>query len=146
MPIWWVGKTKEERRAYMKTLTDLRREKSKYKLYPHSAKRTEEYKNMLNLIYGKECYLCRFNGRLELHHLWYTEDMPYKNTGRENNLRKIEAIQHPERFVRLCKVCHSAITLVEKKGLIILEGIEFIIMSSKNKSPIQEKLVDLYAK
>lgn len=145
IPAIYKNETIEQRKNRMHNLTLMKRSKSHNKQFPHSIPRMKEYLQMHDKIYGKNCYLCGYQGRMELHHLWYVHNK-FSRKGSANILRKIEAIQHPERFVRLCRPCHSAITLVQMYGQKIIDGLQLLHESSTNRTPIQCKIGEFYAK
>lgn len=100
--------------------------KRQSKDFPVNPKKIPEYKLMLDKIFGASCFVCGYSKRLELHHLWYEVDSEQRNS-QGTIERMIEAIQHPERFVRLCKSCHSSVTMVQHNGPLIIERIIEVI-------------------
>jgi len=104
--------------------------------HPISWNRLSEYLQELHEILGDRCAICGYKGRLELHHIYYAEDSVKGSKG--HRLRRvIEALEHPERFVLLCKACHSAVTLVENHGLQILDKIREIVLLSKIRKEVK---------
>lgn len=114
---FFKNETEEQRLERMAKLRLKRLEKSPYRELPHSHQRSLQYKTMVNKIYGECCFICERKIRLELHHLWYENDSvnPKIKTGKSHLMRLIEAIQHPERFIRLCRRCHYMITILETR-------------------------------
>ena len=72
--------------------------------------RMKEYNNKLRekayRVLGKFCWACNSTEKLCLHHNYYAVDSakPGKGVGSK---RYLEAVNHPERFMVLCKSCHA---------------------------------------
>jgi hypothetical protein len=113
---WLADKINEDTQRFK-----IYKRKSKHKLLVSWA-RKEIYKEILDEAFGDRCYLCGFKGRLELAHLYYEEDSVKGNAnGARTLMRIIEAIKNPERFVRLCLVCHDIFDHSQRHG-----GIEYL--------------------
>lgn len=96
---------------------------SKFRRYPRnefpvSFRRTDLYRRLIDEVHGKSCHICGFKGRLELAHLAYFEDSvgPKDKRGGSGIKRMIEALEHPERIVRLCAICHDIFDYARKHG------------------------------
>lgn len=87
-------------------------------LFPISYRRWPLYRRLLDTVLGPRCRICGFAGRLELAHLAYMEDSVASNdrSGSANFRRAIEALEHPDRFVRLCSLCHDIFDHSRKNG------------------------------
>lgn len=107
------------------------RRRSKF-LLPVSWTRKALYKEMLNEIFGDNCYICHWNGRLELAHMFYAKDSIKRSTG-VNSLKRIaEALTYPERFRRLCSLCHDIFDHARRHGSReYLNKIDSLIISAK---------------
>lgn len=90
---------------------------------PTSHRRVETYNRLLDEVFGNTCNMCGWTGRLELAHLFYADDSVPANehNGRGNLYRKKEALEHPERFFRLCSVCHGFFDHARRNG-----GVSFL--------------------
>jgi hypothetical protein len=92
--------------------------KSSKVFLPSSHRRLGTYKRLLDEVFGDSCNICGWGGRLELAHLFYDLDsaLPNKHCGSNTLDRMREALLYPERFFRLCKVCHGVFDYARKSG------------------------------
>lgn len=66
-------------------------------------------------FYRNRCYVCqkKFGKYFQFHHLWYNENeliwKDFKNQKEYWNHVCYEIMEQPERFMLLCKTCHSRI-------------------------------------
>lgn len=93
------------------------RRKSRFAL-PVSWRRRDTYMRLLDAVFGDSCNLCGHKGRLELAHLYYRPDSvpSTEHNGRGNLYRMREALEYPERFFRLCSVCHDILDHARRHG------------------------------
>jgi hypothetical protein len=77
---------------------------------PISTARLPHYKELLVEVFGAGCHLCGYEGeKMVLAHKYYAPDsVPSdEGDGRGHLHRVCEALEYPERFVRLCQLCHD---------------------------------------
>ena len=125
---WLAAQIAEETKTFPKF-----RRSSKFAL-PVSHRRLGTYKKLLDAVFGDCCNVCGFRGRLEMAHLYYMPDSvpPDEHNGRGNLYRMREALENPERFFRLCSVCHDIFDHARRHGgSEYLEKIEGLIQLSK---------------
>ena len=79
-------------------------------------KRMREYNRKLRIKayqkLGEFCWACGSKTRLSLHHDYYSHDSAKGSS--VGSKRYLEAIRHPERFMVLCKSCHSRHHIFER--------------------------------
>ncbi len=90
-------------------------------------------KQALDLV-GRECFICKRNKGIQLHHKWYGEEGSpwkiYKSTSTMETASLKEVLVHPERFAPLCFVCHRFITRVQKNPQVVERLNELIRISN----------------
>lgn len=86
--------------------------------FPISYRRWPLYRRLLDEVLGPRCRICGFAGRLELAHLAYFGDsVRSKDRDSAASFRRvIEALEHPDRFARLCSLCHDVFDYARKNG------------------------------
>lgn len=82
---------------------------------PMSHRRLSLYHDLLNEVFGNTCNLCGQKRRLDLAHLYYAEDSVNWKT-RSAFYRMREALEHPQRFFRLCGPCHVTFDQIRRCG------------------------------
>ena len=88
--------------------------KNKSEKYLRSSyyKQTQYYLAKIQKLLGDKCQRCDSKKYLQLYHIIIKDD---SYTGKDNESgwttlkRKREAVNHPERFERLCLSCHNSI-------------------------------------
>ena len=64
-------------------------------------------------ILGNECFICKTQQKLELHHVIYAEDS-VKSGESGHSLKRIEeALAYPDRFLLLCRTCHRVHSILK---------------------------------
>lgn len=82
---------------------------------PMSHRRMALYRGLLDEIFGNTCNLCGQRRQLDLAHLYYAKDSVTWKT-RSAFYRVREALEHPQRFFRLCGPCHVTFDQIRRCG------------------------------
>ena len=112
----WRNETKEQYLAWLdgeiakKTATYKKFRKYSRCRVPVSTARLPHYRELIKEVFGEGCFLCGYEGeKMVLAHKYYAPDsVPAdEGDGRGHLHRVCEALEYPERFVRLCQLCHD---------------------------------------
>ncbi len=77
---------------------------------PVSTARLPHYRELIKEVFGMGCHLCGYEGeKMVLAHLYYMPDsVPADESNGKGHLHRVcEALEYPERFTRLCQLCHD---------------------------------------
>jgi hypothetical protein len=126
---WIAGEVAED----SKRLSPIGTRRAPLGLFPISHRRWPLYRRLLDAVLGERCRACGFAGRLELAHLAYFGDSVPAKDKSGTFKRVIEALEHPDRFVRLCSVCHDIFDHSRRcGGRDFLKRIETLIISAED--------------
>jgi hypothetical protein len=120
----WRHETKTEYLAWLEG--EIAKKTATYKKFrrtspcrvPISTARLPHYRELIKEVFGVGCHLCGYEGeKMVLAHLYYMPSSVPANESRGGHLQRVcEALEYPERFMRLCQLCHDIFDHSRRSG------------------------------